>query len=216
MRRPNKEWITEWAKEIWSNRYLLLLSAVFLIIAIVLDITTGHYVSRMGSAVAPDIFLDNTTPIDLDLFYVWGIILVISVLFLYPFFLKVKEFHNVISQFSLLVMIRGIFICMTHLKTPVDAIAYKFPYLLSHISFSNDLFFSGHVAVPFLGFLLFKGDKIRYFFLFFSILMGVVVLFMHVHYTIDVLSAFFITYGTFKIGERFFGKINDYMNKRFG
>ena len=46
-----------------------------------------------------------------------------------------------------------------------------------------------------------------------SILMGTVVLLMHVHYTIDVLSAFFITFGTFKIGEWFFSKVDIYFKK---
>jgi hypothetical protein len=68
-------------------------------------------------------------------------------------------------------------------------------------------------AVPFLGFLLFREDNIRYFFLFFSFFMGAVVLLMHVHYSIDVFSAFFITYGTHKVGEKFFNKVNSYLRR---
>ncbi len=78
------------------------------------------------------------------------------------------------------------------------------------MDFKNDLFFSGHTAVPFLGFLLFKNRKVKYTFLGASIIMAITVLLMHVHYSIDVFSAFFITYGTFKIGEWLFKKMDNY------
>jgi len=55
------------------------------------------------------------------------------------------------------------------------------------LNFSNDLFFSGHTAVPFLGYLLFKEEKIRYVFLALSIMMGGVVLLMH--FTIRLMSS---------------------------
>jgi cell division protein FtsW (lipid II flippase) len=99
--------------------------------------------------------------------------------------------------------------CFTHLKAPIDAIAIELPWITSHLGFQNDLFFSGHTAVPFLGFLLFKDSNIRYFFLISSIVLGATVLFMHIHYSIDVFSAFFITFGTFKLGEHVFKKIDE-------
>lgn len=108
-------------------------------------------------------------------------------------------------------MVRSIFMCFTHLSTPSDASTFTVPYLVSFFTFQNDLFFSGHTAVAFLGFLLFRQNKkLKYFFLITSISMGIIVLLMHVHYSIDVFSAFFIAYGTFRVGEWFFKKINSY------
>jgi hypothetical protein len=104
-----------------------------------------------------------------------------------------------------MVMIRSIFLCFTHLKAPSTAIAINFAWPFSIISFQNDLFFSGHVAIMFLGFLMFEG-KIKYLFLALSIIMAFVVLTMHIHYSIDVFSAFFITYGSYKIGDYFHKK----------
>lgn len=73
------------------------------------------------------------------------------------------------------------------------------------------MFFSGHTAIPFLGFLVFYEDKfMRYFCLAASVLMGATSLLTHQHYSIDVFSAFFITYATFKMGEWIFKKINRY------
>jgi len=196
--------IKEWAKEIWKHKYWIFLSLIFLFISIVLDIAAGIYVRNVNVVAAPDIILDNIPVIDLDFFYVYGILLITFVFFLYPLFFKIHELHKVIAQFSFLILVRSFFTCLTHLALPVTAMAYEVPRLLFFLDFRNDLFFSGHVAIPFLGFLLFKKDNIKYFFLIGSILMGAVVLFMHVHYTIDVFSAFFITYGTFKIGEWFY------------
>ena len=48
--------------------------------------------------------------------------------------------------------------------------------------------------------LLFWPNKLlRYFFLACSVFFAIAVLLGHVHYTIDVASAFFITYGVYKI-----------------
>jgi hypothetical protein len=199
-----------WKSEILHHKYLILISLFLLIIATLLDYISGNYVQRVTTAVAPALILDHIRPVDLTFVFVYFYGLVFFLLFFYPIIFRVKEIHVVISQFSLLVAIRGIFMCFTHLKAPVDAIAVNFPWIASHLSFQNDLFFSGHTAIPFLGFLLFKDEKIRYFFLASSIILGVTVLLMHIHYSIDVFSAFFITYGSYKIGEWAFTKINHY------
>lgn len=201
--------IDSWKNELNKHKRLILFSILFLIVSLILNYFAGNYVSGTIGAVAPDLILDHLPTLDLDIIFIYGAVLVIAILFIYPLFFKVHELHKVISQFSLLVMIRSIFICFTHLQLPLNALKFKVPFLLPFLSLQNDLFFSGHTAFPFLGFLLFKG-KIRYFFLASSLVMGAVVLFMHVHYTIDVLSAFFITYGSFKIGEWFFNKVNHY------
>lgn len=202
--------VAGWKKEIWKHKHLIAYSLIFLIIAVILDYFAGVYTTNTTGVIAPDIVLDNIATIDLDFIFIYGYMLIISVLLIYPLFFRVRDLHKVISQFSLLIMIRALFTCFTHLEIPTDALSYNFPDLISFISFKNDLFFSGHTAVAFLGFLVFRHTKLKYFFLVSSIIMGAVVLLMHVHYTIDVVSAFFITYGTFKIGEWFFNKVNHY------
>ena len=71
----------------------------------------------------------------------------------------------------------------------------------------GDLFFSSHTGLPFLAALLFWEHKIyRYIFLALSLIFGAVVLLGHLHYSIDVFSAFFITYGIYHISRTFFKK----------
>lgn len=202
--------INDWKKEIWNHKHLIFYSLIFLAVTLILFSYTGSYVEKTQGVSAPDLILDYTPTLDLDAIFIYGILIIVALLFIYPLFFRVKELHKVISQFSLLVMVRSVFITFTHLQVPLNALKFDLPYLLSFLDFKNDLFFSGHTAIPFLGFLLFRDKKIKYFFLAASIFMGTTVLLMHVHYTIDVFSAFFITYGTFKIGEWFFSKVDHY------
>jgi len=203
-----KEKFHAWRKEVWEHKHLILLSLVFLAIAAVLQYLAGTYTARIETAPVPDLILDHINPINLGLIFGYGFMLVIIFLFGYPLFYKVKELHIVVSQFCLLVVLREFFVCLTHLQVPAGAILVKFPGVVSLISFQNDLFFSGHTAVPFLGYLLFRKAKIGIFFLIASIVMAVTVLLMHAHYSIDVFSAFFITYGSYKIGEWLFKRVD--------
>lgn len=133
--------IKEWKQEIWHHKHLILISIFFLIISIILDYYAGVYVSEVSGVAAPDLILDNTPTVDLDLIFIYGYLLIIGLIFIYPLFFRVRDLHKVISQFSLLVMVRSIFTCLTHLKIPIDALNFKIPYIISIISFQNDLFF---------------------------------------------------------------------------
>jgi len=196
-----KRGFRDWRHEFIEYRYLILLSLIIVAAATFLDYYSGVYVStKTKVAYVPDLILDHVGPIDIGFFYVYGYLTLCFALFLYPFVLHIRTLHVVVSQFSFLVMLRGVFVLLTHLQTPPDGIVADFPWIFKGISFQNDMFFSGHTAIPFLGFLLFPG-KIRYFFLGGSICMGTIVLLMHLHYSIDVFSAFFITYCCYRIGN---------------
>lgn len=196
-----------WKAELYQHKFLILLSLFFVIIAAGLDFLAGNYVTEVGVAVSPDIILDHIGPYNLQIFFGWGYLIVMFLFFFFPLLFKIRMFHKVLSQFSLIVILRSFFISLTHLKTPLTAIAPKFPAIFQPFVFENDLFFSGHVATTFLGFLVFKEFKIKYFFLIASFFLGAVTLLMHRHYSIDVFAAFFITYCSYKMGEYFFRKI---------
>lgn len=69
----------------------------------------------------------------------------------------------------------------------------------------NDLFFSGHTALPFLMALIFwQNVKLRWAFILLSLFFGSAALLGHLHYSIDVFAAFFITYGIFHIALKIF------------
>ena len=200
--------ITEsWKKETLKHKKLIILSIFFLIIAVIINYVSGNYVDGASCVTVSDLILDHIPTLDLDFLFVYGISFVIVVLFLYPIFFKVDRTHIVISQFSLLILIRSFFTALTHLSVPAGALSFDSPNFFTIFDFKNALFFSGHTAFPFLGFLLFRKEKIGKFFLVATIIMALTVLFMHVHYSIDVFAALFITYGSFKIGEWLFKKL---------
>jgi membrane-associated phospholipid phosphatase len=201
-RRTRSRW-QSWKQEIIANRYQLFLALMLLLIAVFIDYAVGIYVDSVGAAAVPDLVLDHLPVVNLEYVYMYGFILCIAALAIWPLVYRPHLLHTTVTQFSILVLIRGIFTVVTHLKAPAGAVPVHYPWPISIISPQNDLFFSGHVAVPFLGFLLFK-DRIRYLFLALAIILGITVLLMHIHYTIDVLAAFFIAYGSYRLCNRFF------------
>jgi hypothetical protein len=191
-----------WKGKITRRRSFIAFSLIILVVAVTLTYYAGNYVSHKANVTeVSDIILDNLPSINLGPIFVYGFILVISLFFLYPLFLNVRKFPLALFYFGILLAMRAFFMIFTHLQTPSDAIAVDFPGFLDGLNFRNDLFFSGHTAIPFMGFLVFRENKIKYFFLASSVVLGIVVLLMHRHYTIDVLAAFFIAYGTYKIGK---------------
>lgn len=204
-----KEKFIEWRNELNEHWKLITVSLIIVIIAAVIDYYAGIYVTYQADvANVSDLILDHFGPYDLSLFYVWGYLLILGIYFIYPLFFKVRNLHIVIAQFSFLTILRSLFIILTHLQTPLDAIPTSFPGIFHYLRFENDLFFSGHVAFAFLGFLIFKDIKIKYFFLIGSIIMAITVLGMHQHYSIDVFAAFFIAYGSYKICNYLLKKIH--------
>ena len=105
-----------------------------------------------------------------------------------------------ITSVSLLFVTRSIFIVLTHLGPPEGTNP-----IFSERTFAGDLFFSGHVALPFM-FALIYWDKVylRYLFLGLTVMCGVTTLMGRYHYSIDVFAAPFITYGVFKLTQKFF------------
>ncbi|MBX4196661.1 hypothetical protein KW805_03670 [Candidatus Pacearchaeota archaeon] len=196
----------EWYSVFKHHRKKIFVSVVFLIFSIVVFYFAGNYVTeRQGSVVSQDLILDQIGPYDLSFIFVWLFLAVIVTGALYPLIFKPHELPYTLNMFSFFLVIRSAFISFTHLKVPYDAIPSAFPWYLQALNFTNDLFFSAHTGIPFLGFLIFsKHHKgLSYFMLASSILLGITVLLMHVHYSIDVFSAFFITYGIYKIGNTF-------------
>ena len=198
----------DWKRDIKENKGKIFLSILFLIIALVLTLMSGDYVDETRSISVPDLILDHMPTINLSFIFVYGIAVVLFVFIVYALFYQPKKFHYSIGMLSLFLCIRSAFLVLTHLKAPIGAISISSPGIFNILSYSNDLFFSGHAGIPFLGFLIYKNKKIKYFMLSASIILAITSLLMHVHYSIDVASSYFITYGIYKIGNKLFGNLN--------
>jgi len=198
-------------KGFWTgrNRKSLYVGFLLLALAIFVQVRGGIYAQSksLRSSAVPDIFLDNLPTVNLDLVVVQGALFawVIGVLLLirYPKYLLFGT-----KATALFIIIRATFLNLTNIGVyPRQAV---FDYALGSglydlVNFDGNFFFSGHTGMPILMALVFWEKKnIRYFFLLASALFGISALLAHVHYSIDVFAAPFITYGIFKIAEWLF------------
>lgn len=201
-----KEEFKAWKKDITRHPKKISLSFVFLILAYILHFVAGNYVERVGVATPTDFILDKIPVVDLSMIYVWLFPLILLVFFVYIIIFSPSKIHYYIGIFSLFIAIRAVFLSLTHLANPPGAVVLQnLPFIFEIFSFSNMLFFSGQVAIPYLGYLMFQNRKVKLFMFWSSIIMAILSLLMHIHYTIDVLAAYFITYGIYTMGNYLFG-----------
>jgi hypothetical protein len=82
------------------------------------------------------------------------------------------------------------------------------------IYLTKDLFFSGHVATTFLLYLFSRrlGKAESRVFLILQVFCLLVVFFSHLHYTIDVIGAYAITFTIFTLGNRWLGRRFSWLN----
>ena len=192
----------------FSNRYFILslaLAVAMLLASLVIDYHAGTYATEkaIGGPV-PDIILSNIRVYDVDGIFLYGPIL-LWLFFSFVSFCDPKRLPFTIKSIVLFILIRSLFVTLTHLGPPV-AIG-DLPYFIRHYTFAGDLFFSAHTGFPFLMALLFwNNKKLRIFFLCCSLFFGIVVLLGHYHYSIDVLAAFFINYSIYDIAKYIFHK----------
>lgn len=188
---------------VWS----FLLSFVFLIFALIISFYAGLYATRVASQPVTDIILSNIRVYDVDGIFIYGpwiFWIIVAVLLV----LKPQKIPFVLKSIALFVLIRSVFISLTHIGPFPNADVISNTRLITDFTNGGDLFFSAHTGLPFLMALIYWDHKwLRYFFIAASLFFGAVVLLGHLHYSIDVLAAFFITYAIYHIALQFF--LND-------
>ena len=163
-------------------------------ISMVVNLYAIHFATEHASNYVTDVILSNTPVFDVDVLFVYGTFFATAIsagIALY----RPSRLPFVLYAVALFLLIRAGFTTVTHVGPFPDRIVDGFGTTISHSFFGADRFFSGHAGLPFLGALSFwHKPLIRYFFLTTSAAFSIIVLLGHLHYTIDVLSAFFITY----------------------
>lgn len=186
--------------------YASLLEAILLFIV---SVFATHYASKYAEVKASnhveDIILSNTPVFNFEFLFVQGaIMLTLFVVALCFKFRKAAPF--LIKTVSLFIIIRAVFVSLTHIG-PFPLKLELESGLLNFITSGNDLFFSGHTGLPFLIALIFWDHVyLKRIFVTSSVVFGIIVLLSHLHYSIDVFAAFFITYAIYHLGIKFFHK----------
>lgn len=162
------------------------------------------FATEKASNPVTDLILSNTKALDVDFFFVWGMVLLIAFIS-YLCLVKPKRIPFVLHSLTLFIVIRSMFVSLTHISPFPEHTVIDFGTAVTKVFFGADLFFSGHTGAPFLMALIFWNNiKLRYIFLAWSLFFAGVVLLGHLHYSIDVASAFFITFAIYHIALKFF------------
>jgi hypothetical protein len=178
----------------------------FFLVSLIVNYYASHYAYVKKDNPVTDILLDNLPVVNMDNAFVigtWIVVIFIIILLLS----NPKKIPFTLKAMSVFIIIRSIFVMMTHLgPSPLNTLSEP-SEIGRAFSMGADLFFSGHTGMPFLFALMFwQNSKLRVVFLTISILAAAGVLLGHIHYSIDVASAYFITHGIFLLSTRWFKK----------
>jgi hypothetical protein len=187
-----------------SFQIFVAISVGFFILSALANFYAGTYATNHASSAVSDIILSNIPVFDVGGLFVYGAVALI-IFIAVALLIDPRRIPFTLNTLALLILVRSLFITLTHIgpfpnQTPLDLGA-----VTSKFIFGGDLFFSNHTAIPFILALLFWDEKaLRYAFLLWSFFFGITALMGHLHYSIDVLSAYFITYTVYCIAQRLF------------
>ncbi len=195
----------------WQERDFFISGTIgFLLLAFsfYLNNIANNYIKTLPDTTVSDLILSNTRVYNVNFVLTYGVLLFAIISFVMvlndpasiPFLFK---------SMALFITVRAIFMISTHLGQFQPQIPLTSGSIFDLLGGGNGggLFFSGHTGLPFLFALIFwPSIRKRIFFLAGSAVFGTSMLLGHLHYTIDVLAAFFITYAIYKMSSSFFKK----------
>ncbi len=194
-------------KSLWSQRSFVVQvggGMLLLVFGIFATYFANIYTTIRASNAVTDLILDNVPVVNVNFVFTDGAM--IFVLFLAAVMLyEPKRIPFTVKSIAIFIVIRSVFVTLTHLAPPLGRSYVDPTDILYRISSGDDLFFSGHTGLPFLiAIILWEHKPLRYAFLTLTLISGTSVLLGHLHYSIDVFSALFITYGIFHISRWLF------------
>lgn len=197
-------------ENIWKDKDFLIsffLGLILLLVSFFINYFAGLYANSSQSNAVSDIILDHLPIYNVNFIFFEGFFLlwvfVISTLLYKP-----RTIPFVIKSISIFILIRAAFITLTHLRESPSYFKIGSASIFQDVfTFGGDLFFSAHTGLPFLLALIFWQNKtLRTIFLITSSIFAISVLLGHLHYSIDVFAAFFITFSIYKIAQYIFAK----------
>jgi hypothetical protein len=200
------EWLKKWGVYGRNGKFLTSLGTafIFLFAALIISFFAITYATERASGPVTDIILSNIRVFDVNGIFLYGPVIFWTIMIGYMFS-DPKRIPFTFKTIALFLLIRSIFISLTHIGPFLPSTYVNnsgISGILDVFTSGNDLFFSGHTGLPFLLALIFWENKYaRVFCLASSVFFGAIVLMAHLHYSIDVFAAFFITYTIFCIAK---------------
>ncbi|MEI8224097.1 MAG: phosphatase PAP2-related protein [bacterium] len=170
-------------------------------IALVVNYFAGTYASDHAGIAVGDVFLSNIPVVPVAGLFIYGS-LVFWIFSMFVYMSHLQKLPFTLKTGALFILIRSVFINLTQIGPYADAVSVPATNLLSIFSFKGDLFFSGHTGFPLLmAFIFWEYKSLRWIFIGWSAGFALIVLLGHLHYSIDVASAVFITYTIFHLSQ---------------
>lgn len=185
----------------------LINALILLALAIIFQFYASAYIDRTPGNPAFDLFLGILPVVNLNLLIVEGALAAIafSVVLVLA---KPQYLLFTLKAAAIFIATRAMFIAVTHIGIypgQINPDTGFFDRIYTGFGLEAGFFFSGHAGLPLLMALILWNKKFwRYAYIILSIVFGIAVLFAHIHYTMDVLAAPYMTYGIFKMSQYFF------------
>ncbi len=201
-----KNWLEKYRIHAKDRKFLVSLgvSMLFLFVAMMVTLLTIFYATESSSGPVTDIILSHIPVFNVGGIFVYGPVLFWLLILAY-LASEPRKTPFTFKSIAVFLLIRSFFVSLTHIGPFPTHITLDTKGILGLFTSGNDLFFSNHTGLPFFMALIFWDNRtLRYFCLASSVFFGAIVLMAHVHYSIDVFAAFFITYTIFHICQVLF------------
>ncbi len=173
-------------------------------LAVVFQFYASAYSNRVSSNSVPDLLLGILPIVNLNGIIVEGALAAIAGSLVLLMF-KPRYLIFTLKAAAIFIATRAVFVSVTHLGIypgQINPTTGFFDGSYTGLGREAGFFFSGHTGLTFLMALIFWDDRFwRFFYLALAAIFGVSVLFAHVHYTIDVLAAPYMSYAIFKMSQ---------------
>jgi membrane-associated phospholipid phosphatase len=189
-------WSEAWRSKSFRNKTFV---ALCLVAIILLSLPTFFaFIEKREGIVLQDYVLDAIPAMDVSIptfVIIWSVV----VLVFYRIYQNPRLFLLIAYGFILMCLARILTISLLPLNPPAGIIELKDPianiaYGGKGIFITKDLFYSGHTGNMFLFFLCLEAKWDKIIALTAAVLIGILVLIQHIHYSIDVFAAFIFTY----------------------
>jgi hypothetical protein len=189
-------WSEAWQEPRFRNKTIIALILVAIIL--ILLPTFFAFIEKREGMVLQDFVLERLPASDVSIptfIIIWSVVLLVF----YRIYQNPSIFLVVAYGFILMCIARVLTISLLPLNPPPGLITLKDPianiaYGGKGIFITKDLFYSGHTGNMFLFFLCLQAKWDKIIALAASFMVGILVLIQHIHYSIDVISAFIFTY----------------------
>ena len=188
-------WREALSEKYFGLKYVVNLSVLFSLYMLIVQFLVWNRF-RSG-AILQDPVQQLFTPRDFS-FWVFSFTYLCAITFVIYIAARPRDFYHASRAFTFVFVLRAVFIYTIPLLPPIDTIPLRDPFLVFLVGekkdILNDLFYSGHLTDLSIFIFCCRAKPLKYFYIVAALIVAVMLVWQHVHYTADVLAAPFFAY----------------------